>query len=187
MCFTSAKLWLACSTATIRSLATYFRLVQRRKETIRLYECSGRGPLDWIREHNLHFAGEIDRAALANEKCKVPVDLVGGSKPWMNPAHVDVRAITNVIAVETCKPLKDEDTRKQAANGDDYPIGFDAYGHPQLPACLDRRKRRLPQAARRFCRRSIQLSDDCSPKKRREDNRARCRCRRMTQIGQSVV
>ena len=53
-----------------------------RQEAVRLYGCRGENGLDWIRELNLRHAGEIDRSALANEKRKVPFDLMGGGRPW---------------------------------------------------------------------------------------------------------
>ncbi len=34
-----------------------------------------------------------------------------------------------------------------ALQGDDYPLTYDADGHPELPACLDRRKPKMEEAA----------------------------------------
>jgi hypothetical protein len=118
-----------------------------KQEAVRLYGCRGENGLDWIRELSVRCAGEIDRSAPANEKRKTSFDLMGGGKPWLNPVHVDMEVIRKVIEVETCKPLRDDDTLEETSKGDDYLINCDPDGYPELPACLDRRKPRLKQAA----------------------------------------
>jgi hypothetical protein len=118
-----------------------------KREAIRLYRSRDNGTPDWIRELNLRTAAEIDRAALAKERREEPSDVMGGGKPWPNPVHVDRALVRNVIEVETCKPLREEDSQQANLNGDDYPLNFYKNGYPELPAYLDRRRSRLRQAA----------------------------------------
>jgi hypothetical protein len=66
---------------------------------------------------------------------------MGGSRR----GHVDPKVRTSVLEAEvgflSSTPL-------EALNGDDYPVGCDANGYPELPACLDRRhKPTLAEAA----------------------------------------
>jgi hypothetical protein len=118
-----------------------------KREAIRLYRSRDNGTPDWIYELNLRTAAEIDRAALAKERREEPSDVMGGGKPWPNPMHVDREVVRNVIELETCNPLREEDTQHETQKGDDYPIECGPDGYPELPGCLDRRKPRLRQAA----------------------------------------
>ena len=77
-----------------------------KQEAIRLYRCREKRTSDWIRELNLRTAAEIDRASLAKERRKAPIDLMGGGKRWPNPVHADLAIIRNIIEVETCNPLR---------------------------------------------------------------------------------
>jgi hypothetical protein len=59
----------------------------------------------------------------------------------------DRAIIRNIIEVETCRPLRKEDTQQETLKGDDYPIEYGSDGYPELPACLDRCRPRLQRAA----------------------------------------
>ena len=84
-----------------------------KQEAIRLYRCRDRTGLDWIRQLNTRAAAEIDRACLAKERHKAPIDLMGGGKRWRNPVHADLAMIRNIIEVESCIPLREEDTQRK--------------------------------------------------------------------------
>jgi len=113
-----------------------------KQEAMRLYRCREKGTSDWIRELNPRTAAEIDSASLAKERRKAPIDLMGCGTRWPNPVHADKDAIRNIIEVESCIPLREEETQPETLKGDDYPNGY-----PELPACLDRHKPRFRQAA----------------------------------------
>jgi len=116
-----------------------------KQEAVRLYHSRDKCSSDWIHELDLRAARDIDRTALASEKRKSPIDLMGGGRPWLNPKHVARGVIRNIIEVESCKPLKREDTQQETPKGDDYRLEYDKNGYPELPVCLDRRK---PEALR---------------------------------------
>ena len=119
-----------------------------KQEAIRLYGCREKGASDWIGELNLRTAAEIDRAWLAKERRKAPIDLMGGGRRWPNPVPADQATTRNIIELETCKPLKEGDTQQETPKGDDYRLEYDENGYPELPVCLDRRKpKALRQAA----------------------------------------
>jgi hypothetical protein len=113
-----------------------------KQEAIRLYRCRDKGTVDWIHELNLRAAVEINRSALASDKRKAPVDLVGGYRQ----GHIDPKIRTIVLDAEINFLT---DARPEAIKGDYYLFEYDSDGYPGLPACLDRRKPRLRQAAYR--------------------------------------
>jgi hypothetical protein len=117
-----------------------------KQEAVRLYHSRDKCSSDWIHELDLRAARDIDRTALASEKRKAPIDLMGGGRPWLNPKHVARGVIRNIIEVESCKPIKREDKQQETPKGDDYRLEYDKNGYPELPVCLDRRKP-LRQAA----------------------------------------
>jgi hypothetical protein len=80
---------------------------------------------------NVRAAGEINRASLGKERRKAPIDLMSGGTRWPNPACRQ-SAIRNVLEVETCTPLRGEDTQQQTLQGDDYPIEYDSDRQPSL-------------------------------------------------------
>ena len=52
--------------------------------------------MDWIRQLNLRAAAEINRTALASEKRKTPVDLIGGKRQ----GHIDPKIRATVLDAE---------------------------------------------------------------------------------------
>jgi hypothetical protein len=111
-----------------------------KQEAIRLYGCRDKGTMDWIRQLNLRAAAEINRTALASEKRKTLVDLIGGQRQ----GHIDPKIRANVLDAEIGFLTG---ARPEAIKGDDYLPEYDSGGYQELPACLDRRKPRLRQAA----------------------------------------
>jgi hypothetical protein len=111
-----------------------------KQEAVRLYRCRDKGTMDWIGQLNLRAAAEINRTALASEKRKAPVDLIGGKRQ----GHIDPKIRATVLEAEigflTC-------ARPETIKGDDYPLKYDSDGYPELPVGLDRRRPRLKQAA----------------------------------------
>jgi hypothetical protein len=89
---------------------------------------------------NLRVAAEINRTALASDKRKTPVDLIGGERQ----GHVDPKIRATVLDAEIGFPM---DAQPETIKGDDYLLEYDSDGYPALPACLDRRKPRLREAA----------------------------------------
>ena len=111
-----------------------------RQEAVRLYRCRDKGTIDWICQLNLRVAAEISRTALASDKRKTPVDLIGGERQ----GHVDPKIRATVLDAEIGFLM---DARPETIKGDDYLLEYDSDGYPELPACLDRRKPRLREAA----------------------------------------
>jgi hypothetical protein len=111
-----------------------------RQEAVRLYRCRDKGTSDWIRELNLRVAAEINRTALASEKRKTPVDLIGGERQ----GHLDPKIRATVLDAEIDFQM---DAQPETIKGDDYLLEYDSDGYPELPACLYRRKPRLREAA----------------------------------------
>jgi hypothetical protein len=67
--------------ARVRNLGSDLLSFWRAKqEAIRLCGCPDKGAMDWIRQLNLRAAAKINRTALASEKRKAPVDLIGGER-----------------------------------------------------------------------------------------------------------
>jgi hypothetical protein len=66
-----------------------------RQEAIRFYRCRDKGTMDWIHELNLR-AAEMNRAALASDKRKTPVDLIGGQRHGL----IDPKIRAAVLEVE---------------------------------------------------------------------------------------
>ena len=67
-----------------------------RQEAVRLYRCRDKGTIDWICQLNLRVAAEISRTALASDKRKTPVDLIGGERQ----GHVDPKIRATVLDAE---------------------------------------------------------------------------------------
>jgi hypothetical protein len=115
-------------------------LAEPGKKPVRLYRCRDKGTIDWIRELSLRVAAEINRTALASNKRKTPVDLIGGERQ----GHVDPKIRATVLDAEIWFP----DGRSTGTiKGDDYLLKYDSDGYPELPACLYRREPRLREAA----------------------------------------
>jgi hypothetical protein len=65
--------------ARVRSLGSgLLSFGAAKEEAIRLYGCGEKGTKDWIRQLNWRAAAKI-KMALASEKRKAPVDLIGAS------------------------------------------------------------------------------------------------------------
>ena len=111
-----------------------------KQEAVRLYRCRDKGTIDWICQLNLRVAAEISRTALASDKRKTPVDLIGGERQ----GHVDPKIRATVLDAEIGFLM---DARPETIKGHDYLLEYDSDGYPALPACLDRRKPRLREAA----------------------------------------
>ena len=127
--------------------ATLLPFGAAKQEAIRLYKRRDEAPLDWIRELLTYVPRESRPGSPGKEKRRVPFDLMGRGKRWLNPVRLDREVIRNIIEVETCKPLREEDTQRPTPKGGNDLIQCDADGSPELPACLDRCKPRLRQAA----------------------------------------
>ena len=67
-----------------------------KQEAVRLYRCRDKGTIDWICQLNLRVAAEISRTALASDKRKTPVDLIGGERQ----GHVDPKIRATVLDAE---------------------------------------------------------------------------------------
>jgi hypothetical protein len=81
---------------------------------------------------NLRIAGEIDRAALASEKRKTPVNLVGAAIRATKGA-----TIRSVIEAETCIPLtEDEPATPEAFVTEDYLLEYDSDGYSEYESAL---------------------------------------------------
>jgi len=94
-------------------------------------------PRDWIEELNQIAANEVDRAEIARQRRKWPVDLMGGKRGKLNEEE---RQLCQVI-LDTERVLTDEDkAASEALRGDNVQPEYYEDGHPKLPACLDRRK-----------------------------------------------
>ena len=111
-----------------------------RQEAVRLYRCRDKRTIDWICQLNLRVAAEINRTALASNKRKTPVDQIGGERQ----GHVDPKIRATVLDAEIGFLM---DAQPETIKGDDYLLEYNSDGYPELPACLDRRKPRLRQAA----------------------------------------
>jgi hypothetical protein len=85
-------------------------------------------------------AAEINRTALARDKRKTLVNLIGGERQ----GDVDPKIRATVLDAEIGFMM---DPRPETIKGDDYLLECDSDGYPELPAGLDRRRQRLKQAA----------------------------------------
>ena len=111
-----------------------------KQEAIRLYGCREKRTSDWICQLNLRVAAEINRTALASEKQKTPVDLIGGKRQ----GHIDPKIRAAVLDAEIGFLM---DAQPETIKGDDYLLEYDLDDYPELPACLYRRKPRLREVA----------------------------------------
>jgi hypothetical protein len=101
------------------------------REAIRRYRCRDKGTMDWIHEVNLRAAAEIN---------KTPVDLIGGQRHGLIDPKISASVLEAEVGFLT-------DARPETIKGDDFPIEYPSDGYPKLPACIDRRRPRLRQAA----------------------------------------
>jgi hypothetical protein len=126
--------------ARVRNLGSdLLPLGAAKQEAIRLHRCREKGTSDWMRELNLRTASEIDRASLAKERRKAPIDLMGGRKQW--PVHADRAIIRNIIDVESCIPLtEDQPTESKTVKGATSQLEYDSDGYPEPPSFLNRRQ-----------------------------------------------
>ena len=83
--------------------------------------------MDWIHELNLRAAAEINRTALASEKRKAPVDLIGGERKGYIDQKIRAAVLDAEIGFLT-------NARPETIKGDDYPIEYHSDGYPKLPA-----------------------------------------------------
>jgi hypothetical protein len=111
-----------------------------KQQAIRLYRCRDKGTMDWIHELNLRAAAEINRTALASDKRKTPVDLIGGQRHGLIDPKISAAVLEAEVGFLT-------DARPETIKGDDYTIEYHSDGYPNLPVCIDRRRPRLRQAA----------------------------------------
>ena len=107
-----------------------------KQQAIRLYRCRDKGTMDWIHELNLRAAAEINRTALASNKRNTPVDLIGGQRHGL----IDPKISAAVLEAEVGFL---RDARPETIKGDDYPIEYHSDGYPELPVCLDRRRKAM--------------------------------------------
>jgi len=91
---------------------------------------SAGGPLNRI------AAAEVDRGALAKDLQQGPCDLVGGSH--CGSMEIDREQRNAILNAELFIP-----SRIEPLSGDDYPIEYHEDGFPKLPACLNRKAKRL--------------------------------------------
>ena len=96
---------------------------------------------DWIGDLNKIVAAEIDRAALAKDLQQWPCDLVGGSH--CGSMEIDRKQRNAILNAELFIPSR----IAEPLSGDEYQLTYDASGHVELPACLDRRKPKLSSAS----------------------------------------
>jgi hypothetical protein len=106
-----------------------------KQEAVRLYRCRDKGTIDWICLLNLRVAAEINITALASNKRKTPIDLIGRERQ----GHVDPKIRATVLDAEIGFLM---DAQQETIKGDDYLLEYDSDGYPELPACLYRRKPR---------------------------------------------
>ena len=127
--------------ARVRSLGSgLLSFGAAKQEAIRLCGCPDKGAMDWIRQLNLRAAAKINRTALASEKRKAPVDLIGGERK----GHIDQKIRAAVLDAEIGFLTN---ARPETIKGEDFSLDYDPDGYPELPVGLDRRRLRLKQAA----------------------------------------
>jgi hypothetical protein len=95
-------------------------------------------PRDWIEELNQTAANEVDRAEIARQRRKWPVDLMGGKRG----KHEEERQLGQFI-LDTERVLTDEDKAASEALRDNVQPEYYEDGHPKLPDFLNRRKPKL--------------------------------------------
>src|SRR6476620_4448645 len=134
---TQIRSWRSCPArmARVRSLGSGLLSVGAAKEeAIRLYGCGEKGTKDWIRQLNWRAAAKI-KMALASEKRKARVDLIGGERK----GHIDQKTRAAVLDAEIGFLTN---ARPETIKGDDYLLECDSDGYPELPAVLDWRRPR---------------------------------------------
>jgi hypothetical protein len=86
---------------------------------------------DWIHELNRVMVAEIDRANLAREKRRVPINLMGGHR-WLDGPTINAALRASFLETELWQKLGPTETLK----GDDYPLQTYSDGYPKLPRLL---------------------------------------------------
>jgi hypothetical protein len=94
-------------------------------------------PHDWIAELNSIATAEIERVALANARKEWPRDLLGGSRRG-TVIWIDRKKRNAIFDAELAVPVGGD-----PLSGDDYPLEYYEDGFPKLPACLNRKAKRL--------------------------------------------
>lgn len=114
---------------------------QARAEALAMASDPKRGTevADPIRELNQATAEALDRDAINRQRRKWPVDLMGGNCR----GAVDPKLRQSILDTE--RVLTDEPL--PAVTASDYPLLNYPDGYPKLPACLDRRRVILAEAA----------------------------------------
>ena len=117
-------------------------LVEAKQSAVAMLRDGGKAePRDWIADLNKIAAAEIDRAALAKDLQQWPCDLVLGSH--CGSMGVDREQRNAILNAELFIPSR----IAEPLSGDEYQLTYDASGHVELPACLDRRKPKLSSAS----------------------------------------
>ena len=101
-----------------------------------------------LRELNQIAANEVDGAALAEERKRWPVDILGGQRRGVIDAETRAVVQDEIGFVVDETPQKGigsnpDGSSPGALQGNDYPLTYDADGYVELPACLDTRKPQL--------------------------------------------
>ena len=94
-------------------------------------------PHDWIAELNSIATAEVERVALANARKEWPRDLLGGSRRG-TVIWIDREKRNAIFDAELAVPVVGD-----PLSGDDYPLEYYEDGFPKLPACLNRKAKRL--------------------------------------------
>jgi len=85
-------------------------------------------PHDWIVELNKIAAAEVERAAHAEDRKRLPTDILGGARH----GSIDSQTRALIIGAE----LDHETPLAPALRGDDCALEYYANGYPKLPACF---------------------------------------------------
>jgi hypothetical protein len=100
-------------------------------------------PTNWIEKLNQRHAKEIDRAYWTREKCKWPVDLMGGARHSARRPTLTIDHKLRQTILDTEQLLKDDEPTSHALLGDEIQLEYYEDGYPKLPECLDHRPKPL--------------------------------------------
>ena len=73
------------------------------------------------------------------EKCKWPVDLMGGARHSVRRPTLTVDPRLHQTILDTEQLLKDDEPTSHVLLGDEIQLEHHEDGYPKLPTCLDRR------------------------------------------------
>jgi hypothetical protein len=96
-------------------------------------------PTNWIEKLNQRDAHDIDQAFWLCEKCKWPVDLMGGARHSARRPALTVDPELRQAILDTEHLPKHDEPTSRALVGDAIKLDYYDDGYRKLPDCLDRR------------------------------------------------